>query len=260
MNKNLLALLAIAVSAPSIVSAMTTTDVATAITKIDRHMEDLYNIVGPVYDNNWPKGLKIFEYITTEKNPQIDYLISMIAELASNVLKNEKMRNMLFMIYSQDLSQLAELLMLGNAITIPPLAVPFAEKTLGYDRAAAIAFANAMVDLAAWVQELYKNVYLKYIKGQLDTIFATQQVDAIKAKLNELFASAEVRGIVLAGLLNLKKHWPFIAAKLGEFGFNAAIAERILDKAYAIAKEIEATYMTMPVTAPGVPNIPGVEW
>lgn len=260
MNKKLLALLAVALGAPVALGAQKF-DVKTPTDKVTEYIEQAYNIVGPVYEQNWPKGLEIYSYITTEKVPDINYLVTKSAELISNVLKNDKMRNMLYMIYKTDLTELVDLLMLGNAITIPPLAIPFAEKTLGYNRDTAVLFSNAMVDLASWTQKLYSDVYMPLIKDKLENIFATQSVAAISEKIHELIANPEVRAIVLDGLLNIKKHWTFISTKLGEFGFNAEIAERIVDNFYTIIKTIDNYYFSMPVTVlPGVPNIPGIEW
>lgn len=259
MNRKLLALLTVALGAPVALGALTF-DIKTPTDEFTGYIQQAVDFARPVYNDNSDKAFAIYNYVKDTKTPNINYLVNEIAQLISNSLKNDKMRNMLNTIYKTGFKNLVNLLNMANAITIPPLAIPFAEKTLGYNRKTAEQFANAMIDLTKFIQISYDNIYIPLIENQLDEIFATQSVEAIAAKLEQLITRPEVRTVILEGLLDIKKNWPFISEKLSEFGFDANTVERIVNNTYAVIKPVDDMLINMPVMAPGVPNIPGVEW
>lgn len=262
MNKKL-SMLAVAVSMTALCNAGSF-DVNIPVNKISGYLDEILKETGPIYNQNWQKALELYNYATTNKTFDVHYVVEKASELINSILSNDKMRQILFALYKTDIDELARVLMLGNAITIPPLAINFAKTTLGYDNATAMQFSNALVDLAEWMQELYRSIYIVHLKNKLDDIFAKRDVKDISIKLNELLTQPDVREVVLKGLLYLKKHWAFIVDRLRTYGLDPVTAESIVNKLYATVRAIEEKWMpTMPVELKplhDIPVIPGIEW
>ena len=194
-----------------------------------------------IYDKYEPEAVKVYTYITTTPWT-VDSASEKIAEeIAGKILQNDLANKMLHEAYKVNIAPYANLLKMAKSELVGEAIENYAKKT-GFTDADAKKLKDGIQDLAEWVTKFYKTTYETHIKDKLDALFANKDVKAIAEKIKDLINDQGARELVLEGLDKIDANWPYIAQKLGSYGFDVnafkGFKDKILDALYNINEKL----------------------